>query len=340
MTEFIDALKADLLDRRIRPLIAVALVALVAAIAYVVLSGGSSPATPSATVASVPASTSPSASALAVSQSTPETAVAETTDGTSTQHHGAAHDPFNPLPGTKTGTAAASTAATGSSTSSGSSNSSTGSTSAGSPSTGGSTPSTPAPSKPSTPSKPSKPAKPQTVYHVAILLGPVPAGSTAAQNTQLSPFENLKLLTPLPATTPTLLVFRGVTAGGKSATFTVVGETILHGEATCLPSATQCQEIDLKAGQSEQLEYLPASGPTVVYELRVVGITASKASSETVTGVLRHESKVGRELLRHEGLVAIPYLRYSSHMGVLVFAGHSAFGAHVHAHAAHHSHSR
>jgi hypothetical protein len=334
MTELFDALKADLLDRRIRPLIAVALVALVAAIAYVALSGGSSPTTPSAPVASAPASTS--ASSLAVSQSTPETAVAETTDGTSTQHRGAAHDPFSPLPGTKTGKAATTSPATGSSTSSSSPSSSTGS----SPSTGGSTPSTPAPSKPSTPSKPSKPAKPQTVYHVAILLGPVPAGSTAAQNTQLSPFENLKLLTPLPATTPTLLVFRGVTAGGKSATFTVVGETILHGEATCLPSATQCQEIDLKAGQSEQLEYLPASGPTVVYELRVVGITASKASSETVTGVLRHESKVGRELLRHEGLVAIPYLRYSSHVGVLVFAGHSAFGAHIHAHAAHHSHSR
>jgi hypothetical protein len=335
MTEFLDALKADLLDKRIRPLIALALVALVAAIAYVAFSGGSSPTTPSTPVASVPASTS--ASGLAVSQSTPETAVAETTDGTSTQHQGAAHDPFNPLPGTKTGNAAATTAATGSSTNSGSSSSSTGSSSASSPSTGGSTPSTPSPSKPS---KPSAPAKPQTVYHVAILLGPVPAGSTAAQNTQLSPFENLKLLTPLPSTAPTLLVFRGVTAGGKSATFTVVGETILHGEATCLPSATQCQEIDLKPGQSEQLEYLPASGPTVVYELRVVGITASKASSETVTGVLRSESKVGRELLRHEGLVAIPYLRYSSHVGVLVFAGHSAFGAHVHAHAAHRRHGR
>jgi hypothetical protein len=333
MSEFIDALKADLLDRRIRPLIAVALVALVAAVAYVALSGDSSPATPSATVAGAPVSTP--ASSLAVSQSTPETAVAETTDGVSTQHQGAAHDPFKPLPETAVSKAATKAAATGSATSSPSS--STGSSSAGSPSSGGSSPSTPAPTKPSTPSKP---AKPQTVYHVAILLGPVPAGSTAAQNTQLSPFENLKLLTPLPATTPTLLVFRGVTAGGKSATFTVVGETILHGEARCLPSATQCQEIDLKAGQSEQLEYLPASGPTVVYELRVVGITASKASSETVTGVLRHESRVGRELLRHEGLVAIPYLRYSSHVGVLVFAGHSAFGAHVHAHAAHHSHSR
>ena len=76
----------------------------------------------------------------------------------------------------------------------------------------------------------------------------------------------------------------------------------------------------------------------MVYELRVVGITSSKASSGTVTGVLRNESKVGRELLRHEGLLTVPYLRYSSHVGVLVFAGHAPFGAR--AHAAHHSHSR
>jgi hypothetical protein len=336
MTEFLNALKADLLDRRMRPLVAMALVALVAAIAYTAFAGGSSPTTPKRSVASVPASTP--ASNLTVSQSTPETAVAETTDGVASQHQGAAHDPFKPLAGAKTDTATAKTATTGSSTStssSSSSSSSTGSSSTGSPSTGGASPSAPTKT-----SKPSTPAKPQTIYHVAILLGPVPAGSTAAQNTQLSPFENLKLLTPLPSTAPTLLVFRGVTAGGKSATFTVVGETILHGEATCLPSATQCQEIDLKPGQSEQLEYLPASGPTVVYELRVVGITASKASSETVTGVLRNESKVGRELLRHEGLVAIPFLRYSSHVGVLVFAGHTTFGTRAHAARRGHSHSR
>jgi hypothetical protein len=335
MTEFLNALKADLLDRRMRPLVAVALVALVAAIAYTAFAGGSSSTTPTASVASVPASTP--TSNLTVSQSTPETAVAETTDGVASQHQGAAHDPFKPLPGAKTDAATTKPAATGASTStsSSSSKSSTGSSSTGSSSTGGASPSTPTKT-----SKPTTPAKPQTIYHVAILLGPVPAGSTAAQNTQLSPFENLKLLTPLPSTAPTLLVFRGVTAGGKSATFTVVGETILHGEATCLPSATQCQEIDLKPGQSEQLEYLPASGPTVVYELRVVGITASKASSETVTGVLRSESKVGRELLRHEGLVAIPFLRYSSHVGVLVFAGHTTFGTRAHAARRSHSHSR
>ena len=67
-----------------------------------------------------------------------------------------------------------------------------------------------------------------------------------------------------------------MTAGGKSATFTLVGEAILRGAGACLPSASQCQAIDLKPGQTEELEYLPpTAAPTVTYELRVVSITAA-----------------------------------------------------------------
>jgi hypothetical protein len=43
--------------------------------------------------------------------------------------------------------------------------------------------------------------------------------------------------------------------------------------------------------------------------------------------MLRGESKAGRELLEHAGLVTVPDLRYSSQAGVLVFAGHPAFAA-------------
>jgi len=165
---------------------------------------------------------------------------------------------------------------------------------------------------------------------VAVLFGVLPAGATP-QATPLTPYENLALLAPLPSAKEPLIVFRGVTAGGKSATFTLVGEAILHGDAACLPSATQCEAIDLRAGESEQLEYLSATGQSVVYELRVVAIVSSKASSAAVRSILRGESKAGRELLHHAGLVAVPDLRYSSQAGVLVFAGHPAFAARAHA---------
>jgi hypothetical protein len=309
MSDFLDSLKADLLDRRLLPLVVVVGLALVGALAYVVLGGGSSASTAPATLATSPATAS---SGLPISQSTPETAVAETTGGGSTQHKGNAHNPFTPLPEAKAATTSATTTTSASSTGS-SSSSAASESSASSTSSGEST---------STPSTPSKPAKPKSVYHVAVLFGTLPDTTTP-----LTPYENLKLLTPLPSGAQALIVFRGVTAGGKSATFTVVGEAILHGNATCLPNATQCEAIDLRPGQSEQLEYLPSEGPALTYELQIVSITSAKASTAAVKNVLRGESKLGRELLSRSGLLAIPDLRDSSQAGVLVFGGRPAFAA-------------
>jgi hypothetical protein len=172
-----------------------------------------------------------------------------------------------------------------------------------------------------------------------VLFGVIPSG-TLPQTAQLTPYESLKLLTPLPSPQQPLVVFRGVTSAGRSATFTLVGEAILQGSAACLPSASQCQAIDLKPGVSEQLEYLTPNGETVTYELRVVSIVASKASATGAKSVLRGESKPGRELLRRAGLVAVPDLRYSSQVGVLVFAAHPALAARARAAARRRHHGR
>ncbi|MGD0454271.1 MAG: hypothetical protein ABSB69_11795 [Solirubrobacteraceae bacterium] len=314
MSDFLSTVKADLLDRRMLPLVVLVALALVAAIAYVVLGGGSSTGTQ---VAGVPRAPVTGSSGLAISQVNPEKAVSEMTGGVSEQHQGTARDPFSPLPAAKAKAATSTTTTTTTTTASSSSGAAsptkgTGSSSQGS---GG--------SSPTTPSKPSTPAKPKAIYHVAVLFGVLPTPQTA----QLTPYENLKLLAPLPSAQQPLIVFRGVTAGGKSATFTLVGEAILHGSAACLPSASQCEAIDLQSGQSEQLEYVSASGQPVVYELRIVSIVSAKATSAAVKRMLRGESKAGRELLEHAGLVTVPDLRYSSQAGVLVFAGHPAFAA-------------
>lgn len=326
MTDFLNAVKADLLDRRLLPLVVVVAVALAAAVGYAVLGGGSSTTTRTAAVATGPAVP---ASGLTISQTTHGQAVAETTNGVSAQHAGKAHNPFTPLsqPKAKTPSTSASSTSSSSSKSSASSSAGSGSSSQGS---GG--------SAPATPSKPAAPAKPKTVYHVAVLFGPMPVGATP-QTVQLTPYENLKLLTPLPAT-QSLLVFRGVTAGGKSATFTLVGEAILHGNGVCLPSASQCQALDLRPGQSEQLEYLAPTGQIVTYELRVVSIASDKASGAALKSVMGHESKVGRALLSRAGLVPLPFLSQSSSQpGVLVFSSHRASVAHAHD-AAHPRHRR
>jgi len=342
MTGFLNAVKADLLDRRLLPLVALVVAVLVGAVAFAVLSGGSS-GTPAATVATGPSTAL--VPGLSVSHQTPETAVAEVTAGASTQHRGEAHDPFIPLanPEEKTTSATSATGSTASaspSTSTGSSGS-TESTTPSESSPPSPSSSTPSESTPTSPSKPSKPAKPKTVYHVAVLFGELPPAGSGA-TAQLTPYVNLKLLTPLPSAKQALVVFRGVTAGGKSATFTLVGEAILHGKVACLPSASQCEAIDMHPGESEILEYLTPTGQTVSYELTLVTITSTKASSADVANELRSESKTGRALLRHDGLLALPYLRNSTQVGVLVFAGHPAFAhqsAHGHAHAARRSHA-
>jgi hypothetical protein len=312
MSEFLSSVKADLVDRRLLPLVVLVVLALVGAVAYAVLGGGSSTTTPTAAVSTGSAGAS-APSGLAVSQATPEKAVAETTGGISEQREGAVHNPFTPLPEPKIKTATVTQAA--SSTVAGSSS---GSSSGSSQGSGG--------SSPTEPSKPSTPAKPKIVYHVAVLFGVLPAGETA-QTVQLTPYENLKLLAPLPSASQPLIVYRGVTVGGKSATFTLIGEAILHGEAKCLPSETQCEAIDLKPSQSEQLEYITATGEPANYELRVVSIAGTTASAASVKSVLRGESEAGRELLSHDGLMAVPDLSNSSQPGVLVFAGHRAFAA-------------
>lgn len=325
MTEFLGSVKADLLDRRLLPLVALVVVALMGAIAYVVLGGGSNATTP-ATVSPAAANVS---TGLAVSPTSPEKAAAEVTNGSSTQHRGAARNPFTPLPQAKTASATTSTSST---TSAGGSAGASSSSGSGSSSTA-TTPTTPTPATPSKPTKPATPSKPKTVYHVAVLVGEVATGVSP------TPIENLKLMTPLPSDHLALVVFRGVTAGGKSATFTLVGEAILHGNGTCLPNASQCEAIDLRTGQSEQLEYLQPSGLTVTYELKVVSITSEKASTSAFKDALHGTSKAGRELLSHDGLETIPYLRLSATAGVLVFAGHGAFAARAHS-AAHRHHSR
>lgn len=322
MSEFLASIKADLLDRRLLPLVGVVALCLIGAVAYAALggSGESSPAAPKSAAA-------PSASGLAVSPTSTETAVAETTDGVKEQHGGRARNPFTPLPGSKSSTATATTkTSTGSGSSAGGSSGGSGSGTSGSTGASGSSGSSGSGSSGSG----SKPAKPKQEYAVTIKLGVVPTGTTA-EAASLTEHSNLALNSPLPSAKQALIVFRGVTDKGKSATFTLVSEVILHGVGACLPSAAQCQAVDLQPGEAEELEYIQGNGEPVVYELKVVSIapiTAKASAARRKTAFA--QSEAGTALLRQDGLVALPYLRYSSQPGVLVYPQRGAFSARAH----------
>lgn len=321
VNEFFASVKADLTDRRLLPAVAAVCALLVGALAYALLGGGSSsPSSPS--VPPVP-SVVPS-KGIAVTDATANTAVAETTDGASAQAQGMARDPFAALPGSEA-TTTPSTSPTPSSTPSSSSSTpassgSEGSGGSGSESSGSS-------NEGSSNEEQSQPKRPKTVYDVTVKFGTLPPAITP-ETADLHEYKNLRLSTLLPAPDDVLLAFRGVTPKGRSATFTLVNEAIPSGAGLCLPSALQCLVVNLKVGETEQFSVVKPSGEAVLYELRVLSIEPqkTKASGAAASAASRRGggeewgvSRVGQELLRKAHLVAMPFLRYSSQQGVLVF---------------------
>jgi hypothetical protein len=145
-----------------------------------------------------------------------------------------------------------------------------------------------------------------------------------AEPAQLKTYANMALDEPLPDKSNPQLVYSGAVKHTKlEAVFTLTGESILHGNATCLPSPTQCQAIRLQVGQSETLESIEADGSPVTYELRLLAIeritrTVSSASAARAHAAVARESKAGRELLQAKGLTKVSGLEYSPSQGVLV----------------------
>jgi hypothetical protein len=284
MTEFLQLIRSDLFSKRMLPFVALLGIALIAAVGYAVTGGsGSSAPAPSAGAPSAPAVSGAAALPVAVAPANPNEAVSETPGGARYQSQGPTRDPFIPLPSPP---AAKSAAASGSSSTSGKStgSSSTGSSSGKAGSSGGSSSGgekAPAPA-------PKKRVKPQFPYIVSVLFGLT--STTPGQPATLTPYENLKLLQPLPSKQNVRISFERVTTNGKGAVFKLVVPPILHGLGICLPSTSECETIDLEAGHAEELEYIEANGQAVVYELKVVSI--AKKSGGASTARMRRNAKV------------------------------------------------
>lgn len=316
MSDLFSALKSDLSDRRVLPILLALGLALAGAVAYAVLAGGSSgSSTP------VAANPSPNTSTGALPPATqaspnPNAAVAETTDGTRYQRQEGAHNPFVPLPSTTPKTLAVSPASAGKSIATtsapASATSSTGASSSPAPTTpaaGGTPPRQPVPVKPTK-------KKPQPVYLVAVLFGVAP--TTPGQLSQLTPYADLKRMEALPSANAPRVVFTGAGVDGKTAIFTLAGEAILKGEGDCLPSASQCEAIELAVGKSEELSYLEPSGQSVTYELKIVSISKHEASAARAARLNRRD-KAGQALMRRLDPAVLGDLRFSSAKGVLVY---------------------
>lgn len=305
MSNLFTSLGSDLRDRRFLPILIVLCIALVAALAYAALGGGGGSANTSAPAASAlgagPAGHAGAIAIVKAPESSSSQAVAETTSGSAQHGSGAPRNLFKPLSSPKASSASTSASSgAGSGSSSGSSSSPSSSGSAGSAGSTGASTTTTTGSNPA-PSKPSAPAKPRyhVHFHTTVQFGvvpPTPEGAPA-QPAQSKTYSDIALGEPLPSKSEPELVYLGVNVKtGKDAAFALTGEAILKGSAVCRPSPSQCEAIELQAGQSETLEVVNAVGQTVTYELKVVSIekttgSASAARAHTAARRRKHSGK-------------------------------------------------
>jgi hypothetical protein len=128
-----------------------------------------------------------------------------------------------------------------------------------------------APSTPSTPSTPVAPAPNKKVYERGSLIVRFGESNGGALKR-----INLKELGGLPndEEKEPLLVYTGLTDHGRKAQFLVDASLEVTGDATCQPHPSNCETIELAAGETEFLDVIdPESGDTIAqYELDLVAI--------------------------------------------------------------------
>jgi hypothetical protein len=143
-------------------------------------------------------------------------------------------------------------------------------------------------------------------------------GESGAEKT----YDNVARLTPLPSSDNPFFVYLGLKDDQKTAIFLVDADAVPSGDGTCRPSETECEQIELKAGDTEFFDLQSGTAGLVQYQLDLVSISKAKAST-TASAARAHarESKAGREYLRQvvaDDPTLLDAWDYSSKLGLLV----------------------
>jgi hypothetical protein len=303
---FLRSLVDDLIEKRLWPF-AVALVVALVAIPVVLGRGGSAaPAAPSP-VASAASAGQPASGQTALVNVDPSLGEGRVPDGKVRNPFKQQHVP-SAITATSTATAPSSSGGAGSSTAGGTA--STGGSDAGSGTSSTPAPDAGTPSTPSTDKLESKPkTDPRDTYRVSLRFGE--AGN---QRT----IKDIARLTPLPSSTDPFFVFLGVLGDGKTAVFMVSSDAAPTGDGACRPKLTNCETIQLKAGESEFFDLATGTAGVVQYQLDMLSVSKRRAETAKAAAA-RHarESKAGRIILRAAVAEKDPGYRYVASFGVL-----------------------
>lgn len=187
-----------------------------------------------------------------------------------------------------------------------------GGSSAPSGATGGATP-----TEPTEPPVPAATKKPESTsvdtYRVKLSFGEVGA---------MKSYDNVARLTPLPSSDNPFFVYLGLAEDQKSAIFLINADAVPNGDGSCKPSHDDCQQIVLRAGDTEFFDLQSGTAGVVQYQLDLKSIKKVKATSKASAAKAHaRESKAGRETLR-ELVATEPALLaswdFSKSLGLLV----------------------
>jgi hypothetical protein len=161
-----------------------------------------------------------------------------------------------------------------------------GGSSAPSGATGGTAPT--APTAPVTTKKPESTSV--DTYRVKLSFGEVGA---------MKSYDNVARLTPLPSSDNPFFVYLGLADDQKSAIFLINADAEPNGDGSCKPSHDDCQQIVLRAGDTEFFDLQSGTAGVVQYQLDLKSIKKYKAASKASAAKAHaRESKAGRETLR------------------------------------------
>lgn len=286
------ALRKDLLDRRLWPLVALLIAAVVAVPVLALNHASNTPAT---------AAPSPQGPTAAAEAGAAKGAAADRHEPAAT---GPVHDPFAAGAALASTTTASSSAASSAAAAptvttatpatvspapvAASAAPATSTRGPGSGSSAPTTPSTVAAKPVSSPDKPghrsvSAEAQPRAIYAVDVRFG---------HDASAPVRRDLARLTPLPSATQPVAMYLGVLAGGEDAVFEMNSSVQHAGPGVCRPSRKVCSAIMLRAGQTETLTVPVAGGAQKQLSLRVVDIRSrvTRSFAEAFAAYERHSA--------------------------------------------------
>jgi hypothetical protein len=140
--------------------------------------------------------------------------------------------------------------------------------------------------------------------------------------------KDLPRLSPLPSTKDPFIVFLGVGQDGTTAVFLVASDASVTGDGRCKPALSDCQTIELKAGETTYFDLDLGEGGVKQYQLDLVNVSKQALGSKALAAAAKaRESSVGRQMLRtmfDADQVHLDELGYSQDRGTLVRRATSA----------------